>query len=97
MHIYIYFTFIFLNQTEIRIIFHQPDQPAESQDEQLFSAIGLLDRYAAASNTPVAAGPGAFALVLAVPWIPWASLEMLEIASGIQNHKKKKNMKNHHC
>ncbi|CAL1163125.1 unnamed protein product, partial [Cladocopium goreaui] len=34
-------------------------------DEQLFSAIGLLDRYAAASNTPIAAGPGAFALVLA--------------------------------
>jgi len=78
-----------LNQTEIRIIF-QPsaDQPAESQDEQLFSAIGLLDRYAAASNTPIAAGPGAFALVLAVPWIPWASLELLEIPSGIQNHRK---------
>lgn len=34
-------------------------------DEQLFSAIGLLDRYAAASNAPIAAGPGAFALVLA--------------------------------
>ena len=36
-----------------------------AQDEQLFSAIGLLDRYAAASSTPIAAGPGAFALVLA--------------------------------
>jgi len=35
-------------------------------DEQLFSAIGLLDRYAAASPAPIAAGPGAFALVLAV-------------------------------
>ncbi|CAJ1337716.1 unnamed protein product, partial [Effrenium voratum] len=34
-------------------------------NEQLFSSIGLLDRYAAASNSPIAAGPGAFALVLA--------------------------------
>ena len=35
-------------------------------DEQLFSAIGLLDRFAAAATAPIAAGPGAFALVLAV-------------------------------
>jgi len=34
-------------------------------DEQLFSAFGLLDRYAASANAPIAAGPGAFALVLA--------------------------------
>lgn len=33
-------------------------------DEQLFTAIGLLDRFAA-SSAPIAAGPGAFALVLA--------------------------------
>lgn len=36
------------------------------EDEQLFSAFGLLDRYAASANAPIAAGPGAFALVLAV-------------------------------
>ncbi|CAE7405380.1 unnamed protein product [Symbiodinium sp. CCMP2456] len=35
-------------------------------DEQLFSAIGLLDRFAANATAPIAAGPGAFALVLAV-------------------------------
>ena len=35
-------------------------------DEQLFAAIGLLDRFAAAATAPIAAGPGAFALVLAV-------------------------------
>eukprot|EP00929_Paragymnodinium_shiwhaense_P000331 TRINITY_DN100578_c0_g1_i1.p1 TRINITY_DN100578_c0_g1~~TRINITY_DN100578_c0_g1_i1.p1 ORF type:complete len:699 (-),score=161.44 TRINITY_DN100578_c0_g1_i1:152-2248(-) len=34
-------------------------------DSQLFAAFGLLDRYAAASPAPIAAGPGAFALVLA--------------------------------
>jgi len=34
-------------------------------DTQLFAAFGLLDRYAASSPTPIAAGPGAFALVLA--------------------------------
>ena len=38
------------------------------EDEQLFSAFGLLDRYAASANAPIAAGPGAFALVLAVTW-----------------------------
>eukprot|EP00913_Durusdinium_trenchii_P025352 g23801.t1 len=34
-------------------------------DEQLFTAIGLLDRFAAASTSPIAPGTGAFALVLA--------------------------------
>jgi len=34
-------------------------------DLQLFSAFGLLDRFAAASDTPISAGPSAFALVLA--------------------------------
>lgn len=34
-------------------------------DAQLFAAFGLLDRFAAASPAPIAAGPGAFALVLA--------------------------------
>ena len=34
-------------------------------DEQLFTAIGLLDRFAAASTSPSAPGTGAFALVLA--------------------------------
>eukprot|EP00931_Biecheleriopsis_adriatica_P008448 TRINITY_DN109633_c0_g1_i1.p1 TRINITY_DN109633_c0_g1~~TRINITY_DN109633_c0_g1_i1.p1 ORF type:complete len:668 (+),score=155.64 TRINITY_DN109633_c0_g1_i1:74-2077(+) len=34
-------------------------------DAQLFCSFGLLDRYAAASPTPISAGPGAFALVLA--------------------------------
>jgi len=34
-------------------------------DAQLFSAFGLLDRFAAASPAPISAGPGAFAFVLA--------------------------------
>jgi len=34
-------------------------------DSQLFSAFGLLDRFAAASPQPISAGPGAFAYVLA--------------------------------
>lgn len=34
-------------------------------DTQLFSAFGLLDRFAASSPNPISAGPGAFALVLA--------------------------------
>jgi len=34
-------------------------------DAQLYSAFGLLDRFAAASPVPISAGPGAFAFVLA--------------------------------
>lgn len=34
-------------------------------DAQLFAAFGFLDRFAANSPTPISAGPGAFALVLA--------------------------------
>lgn len=34
-------------------------------DSHLFSAFGLLDRFAASSPAPISAGPGAFALVLA--------------------------------